>query len=283
MAQFPTYVGAIDAWRPRQPVYQALDWSAETGTSIEAIAGAKFVYTVPNYSNPTGVLVPTAARQALLEKVMKAGTWLVEDDPYLPLQYDGEAGPSMLALHGRILEADGPYDGPVIYLGTLSKSIVPGLRVGWTIASSDDDPGAGSRQAIVRHQQLDADAGDRARASRGWPRGGSRAVDRADTTGSAATRSAPPQHAELSEWFEWDTPPGGMFVWMRARWPAIDTDSLYRFALAEKVAFVPGSVFDPAARLRSAMRVNFTRNRPDVLQEGVAAACRRDETIPDVE
>ena len=95
--------------------------------------------------------------------------------------------------------------------------------------------------------------------------------ERRDALCAAAT-------AELSEWFEWDTPPGGMFVWMRARWPAIDTDSLYGFALAEKVAFVPGSVFDPAARLRSAMRVNFTRNRPEVLQEGVrrlAAATKR--------
>ena len=61
-----------------------------------------------------------------------------------------------------------------------------------------------------------------------------------------------------------------MFVWMRRRDPRIDTDVLYRYALENKVAFVPGSVFDPAAELRSAMRVNFTRSAPEVLQEGVA-------------
>jgi 2-aminoadipate transaminase len=276
VAQFPTYVGALDAWRPRQPVYQPLDWSVETGTSIEAIAGAKFVYTVPNYSNPTGVLVPIAARQALLEKVMKAGTWLIEDDPYLPLQYDGETGPSLLALHGRIRE-HGPYDGPVIYLGTLSKSIVPGLRVGWTIASRDMIQAmvlakqSSDLSSSMLTQAIALELLESGREEAHVPSIVQHYRERRDALCTAAT-------AELSEWFEWDTPPGGMFVWMRARRPAIDTDSLYGFALAEKVAFVPGSVFDPAARLRSAMRVNFTRNRPEVLQEGVrrlAAATKR--------
>ena len=60
-----------------------------------------------------------------------------------------------------------------------------------------------------------------------------------------------------------------MFVWMEAKDRRIDTDALYRFALAEKVAFVPSSVFDPAGALRSAMRVNFSRNPPEVLREGL--------------
>jgi 2-aminoadipate transaminase len=77
----------------------------------------------------------------------------------------------------------------------------------------------------------------------------------------------------LSEWFEWDIPPGGMFVWMRARTdagsPAIDTNGLYGFALEEKVAFVPSSVFDCDNRLNTAMRLNFTRSSPEVIAEGV--------------
>ena len=73
----------------------------------------------------------------------------------------------------------------------------------------------------------------------------------------------------LGDWFEWDVPPGGMFVWMRAKHPDMDTNELYRHALAENVAFVPSSVFDPEGSLRSAMRVNFTRNPPEILTEGV--------------
>lgn len=268
VAQFPTYVGALDAWRPRLPVYEALDWSTDSGTGIDMLRSAKFIYTVPNYSNPTGALVPTAARQVLLDKALEAGTWLVEDDPYLPLQYDGAAGPSILSLHGR-MEPDGAYDGPVIYLGTLSKSIVPGLRVGWTIASapmiqalalakqSSDIASSMLTQAIAL-ELLEA-----GREETHVPAIVGHYRERRDALCAAAS-------AELGEWFEWETPPGGMFVWMRKRHPAIDTDALYRFALEEKVAFVPGSVFDPAAQLRSAMRVNFTRNAPAVLEEGVA-------------
>ena len=73
----------------------------------------------------------------------------------------------------------------------------------------------------------------------------------------------------LSGWFEWDVPPGGMFVWMRSRGNAIDTDELYRFAMEEKVAFVPSSVFDFTGKDRHAMRVNFTRSSPEAIREGV--------------
>ncbi|MGE0006282.1 MAG: PLP-dependent aminotransferase family protein [Parvibaculaceae bacterium] len=268
VAQFPTYVGALDAWRPRLPSYQPLDWAAEGATTVDVLRRAKFVYTVPNYSNPTGALVPEAARQALLEKAMAAGTWLVEDDPYRALQLDGATGPGLLELHGR-LEKGRPYRGPVVYLGTLSKSIAPGLRVGWTVAApeliralvlakqSSDLASPMLTQAIAL-ELLEADfelthVPDIVRHYR----------QRRDALCAAAA-------AELGAWFEWETPPGGMFVWMRRRDPAIDTDALYDFALAEKVAFVPGSVFDPAGRLRSALRLNFTRSAPAVLEEGVA-------------
>lgn len=276
VTQFPTYVGALDAWRPRLPVHRPLDWRPDGATTVEALREAKFAYAVPNYSNPTGVLVPAEARRALLRKVVAAGTWLIEDDPYLPLQFDGPAGPSLLELHGR-LEPDGPYRGPVVYLGTLSKSLVPGLRVGWVVATpemiealvlakqSTDLSGSMLTQAIAL-ELLES-----GREAAHVPEIVRRYRERRDALCDAA-------QAELSEWFEWERPPGGMFVWMRSRGDAIDTDRLYAMALEAKVAFVPGSVFDPAARLRSAMRVNFTRNPPERLREGIArlaAATRR--------
>ena len=92
VAQAPTYLGALDAWRPRRPSYEALDWS---DPDAALMAKAKFVYSVPNYSNPTGVLVPESQRVALLDAVAKAGTWLVEDDPYLTMQLDGPPPPSI--------------------------------------------------------------------------------------------------------------------------------------------------------------------------------------------
>lgn len=272
VAQFPTYLGALDAWRPRRPVYETLVWDDGGSAFDAALARAKFVYAVPNYSNPTGALVSQAERQALLDKVVAAGTWLVEDDPYLPLQLDGPCGPSLLALQGAG-RTGAAYDGPVIYLGTLSKSLVPGLRVGWIVAEagmiatlalakqSTDISSSMLTQAIAL--ELIESGFEAAHVPRILP------VYRERRDALCAALS---EH--LSDWFAWEVPPGGMFVWLRARLPQIDTDALYADAMAEKVAFVPSSVFDPEAGLTSAMRLNFTRSTPDQLREGVVRLAR---------
>jgi 2-aminoadipate transaminase len=267
VAQFPTYLGALDAWRPRQPRYAKLDWTRAGADVPETLARAKFVYAVPNYSNPTGVLVPQHARRALLERVVAAGTWLVEDDPYLPLQLEGAAGPSILA-HDRAARNAEAYDGPVLYLGTLSKSLVPGLRVGWIVAepkiiqmltlakqSTDLSSSMFAQSVALALIESTAEAEQITRTVAEYRR-------RRDALCAAAAGS-------LGAWFEWEVPPGGMFVWMRATHPGIDTNALYAHALAENVAFVPSSVFDPSGELRTAMRLNFTRNPPDILAEGV--------------
>ncbi len=272
VVQFPTYLGALDAWRPRQPRYEKLDWTVPRRGVETTLSQAKFVYTVPNYSNPTGVLVPHTQRTQLLERVLQANTWLVEDDPYYPLQLDGPTGPSIFAFDAaRNLHS--PYKGPVIYLGTLSKSIVPGLRVGWVIAEenmirmlaltkmSTDLSGCMFTQAVAL-ELLET----------GFDRWHSEKIvahyrQRRDVLCAEASK-------HLAEWFDWDTPPGGMFVWMRAKDRRVDTNELYRFALEEKVAFVPSSVFDYTGELRCAMRVNFTRSSPDLLADGVRRLAR---------
>ena len=265
VAQFPTYLGALDAWRTRAPRYAPLDWSVER--TAMPLGAAKFVYAVPNYSNPTGVLVLQAQRAVLLTRVLAAGTWLLEDDPYLPLQLDGAAGPSILAADAAS-RGGSAYDGPVIYLGTLSKSLAPGLRVGWAVAAPE----------IIRMLTLAKQCSDI--ASSNFSQAVALALLESDFEAAHVPRivalyrerrdalcAAAAEH--LGEGFEWEVPPGGMFVWMRSKNGAIDTDELYQDALAENVAFVPSSVFDPAGELRTAMRVNFTRNPPDVLVEGV--------------
>ncbi len=271
VVQFPTYLGALDAWRPREATYEKLTWELERPGFDEALRRTKFVYAVPNYSNPTGALVAQADRLRLLEKVMAAATWLIEDDPYLPLQLDGRPGPSMLALHAA-MTSSGAYEGPVIYLSTLSKSVVPGLRVGWVVAE------ASLVQALtVAKQSADLSGSMFTHAvALEFIESGFEALhvpkllqvyrERRDALLGAASE-------HLSQWFEWESPPGGMFVWMRARpsvdAPPVDTSKLYSFALEEKVAFVPSSVFDFEGKLTTAMRLNFTRSSPEVIVEGV--------------
>ncbi|MBA4099810.1 MAG: PLP-dependent aminotransferase family protein [Rhodospirillum sp.] len=267
VAQFPTYLGALDAWRTRRPSYRKLDWNLDDPDFLLSLRKAKFVYTVPNYSNPTGALVPQNVRGGLLSRVIEANTWLVEDDPYLPLQLTGAAGPSILAADAAT-RSEGAYDGPVIYLGTLSKSVAPGLRVGWVVAEpkiiqllalakqcSDLSSSMFSQAVALEFLESGAEAEI-------IPRTVACYRERRDALCAAA-------QALLSEWFEWEVPPGGMFLWAKGRSPAFDTNQLYSFALREKVAFVPSSVFDPDGALINAMRINFTRNTPDRLEEGV--------------
>lgn len=273
VAQAPTYLGALDAWRPRAPSYRPLDWTLTDPDFDATLARAKFVYSVPNYSNPTGVLVSQERRIALLDKVLEAGTWLVEDDPYLSIQLDGSPGPSILSHSVARSTRPGPYDGPVIYLGTVSKSLVPGLRVGWVIAEAgmiqnlaltkmaSDLSGSLLTQAIALELM-----------EREFDHQHSRSIvpvyrERRD----ALLREA---NARLADWFEWEVPVGGMFVWMRSKGDAIDTDALYKFAVEEKVAYVPSSVFDFTGENRFAMRVNFTRSSPEVIAEGVRRLAR---------
>ncbi|MBL9034421.1 MAG: PLP-dependent aminotransferase family protein [Rhodospirillaceae bacterium] len=267
VAQFPTYLGALDAWRTRQPAYRKLTWDLDDPDLLAAMRKAKFVYCVPNYSNPTGALVPQNARGGLLSRAVEAGTWLVEDDPYLPLQLDGAAGASILAADAAT-RRHGTYDGPVVYLGTLSKSVAPGLRVGWIVAEpkliqllalakqcSDLSSSMFSQAVALEYLESGAEAELTARTIACYR-------ERRDALCAAA-------QAHLGEWFEWEVPPGGMFLWARAKSRDFDTNALYSFALQEKVAFVPSSVFDPDGALTSAMRLNFTRNAPDRLAEGV--------------
>ena len=272
VAQFPTYLGALDAWRPRMPRYEHLSWGPDRQNPGASLRTAKFVYAVPNFSNPTGVLVPQHQRAALLEHVTHSGTWLVEDDPYLVLQLDGHAPAGLLTLDVAA-RGQGPYDGSVVYLGTLSKSIAPGLRVGWAVAAPEmirmltlakqcSDLSSSMFAQAVALELLEAHVEDTH-----VPLILACYRERRDALFELAV-------AELGEWFEMERPSGGMFLWLRARDPRLDTDALYRRALHEGVAFVPSSVFDPDGALSTAMRLNFTRNGPEPMAEGVRRLAR---------
>ncbi len=264
-AQSPAYLGALDAWRPHYPAYRPMLLEADGFDPLAALDGAQFGYTVPNFSNPTGRLVGVEDRRALVAAAEATGTWLVEDDPYGALYYDGAPLPRMLTLSGR---GDTAYDGPVVYLGTLSKELAPGFRIGWVVAAPD------MIGALVRakqgsdmctsglSQRIAHDAFATGLPERILPDILALYRARRDALCAAMAR-------HLGGLFDWDVPTGGMFVWARARDPALDTDLLLREALARGVCVTPSSVFDPQGRNRRAIRINFTLNAPEKLDEGV--------------
>ena len=266
-AQVPTYLGALDAWRPRSPTYRHLALDDRGFDPVAALAGAQFAYAVPNFSNPTGRLVGVPMRQALVEAAHDAGTWLVEDDPYGGLHYEGAPLPRMLELSASGSGGQG-YDGPVVHMGTLSKEIAPGLRIGWVVAAP------AMVEALARAKQGSdmCTSGLTQRIALAALEGG--LVERlrpvlVDLYRERRDALCAALEEHLSEWLAFEKPVGGMFVWAVARDPAFDTDRLLPAALEAKVCVAPSSVFDPSGANRRAIRLNFTLNPPDRLAEGV--------------
>src|SRR5262249_31608285 len=126
----PSYVGAISAFSAYEPRFLQfpLDDDGMVVSSLEAAltggARPKFLYTVPNFSNPAGVTMSLARREHLVEVCRRFGVPIVEDNPYGMLRFDGQSVPALRSLD----------PGNVIYLGTVSKVFAPGIRVGWALA-----------------------------------------------------------------------------------------------------------------------------------------------------
>jgi len=265
--QSPTYLGALDAWRPRSPSFRNLMLDDADLDPCPILAGTQFAYTVPNFSNPTGRLVGLPMRQALVDAAHSTGTWLVEDDPYGSLYYDGAPLSRLIELSAQ-KDSARPYAGPVVYMGTLSKEIAPGLRIGWTIAAAE------MIEALTRAKQgsdmctsgvtqrIALAALDAGLIESIHPTIIATYRERRDALCNALS-------THLAKWFDWTQPAGGMFVWAVAKDPAFNTDRLLQHAMAERVCFAPSSVFDSSGAYRRAIRLNFTLNAPQRLAEGV--------------
>jgi len=265
--QFPTYLGALDAWRPRQPRIRNVAFDSADFDAVAALKGVKFAYSVPNFSNPTGKQVTEPVRHALVDAALASGTWLIEDDPYGTLNFDGQNPPRLINLASNNNAAE-QYNGPIVYLGTVSKQIAPGLRIGWVIASTE------MIEALTLAKQGSdmCTSGLTQRVALHALRNGliesiqSRAVDlyreRRDVMCKALS-------THLSEWYEWDVPIGGMFVWAHARNPQLNTNELLKHAMQNAVCVSPSSVFDATGTHQQALRLNFTLNPPEKIIEGV--------------
>ncbi len=263
-AQSPAYLGALDAWLPRNPAYRPMRLDANDLDIPGAMGGAKFTYTVPNFSNPSGRLVDLDQRRALITAAEDTGTWLVEDDPYGALYYDGDPLPRLLDLAA----SGDPYDGPVIYLGTLSKELAPGLRIGWVIAAPEmiramTTAKQGSDMFTSGLcQRVAQDALETGLPERILP-------DILALYGARRDALCAAMADYLSTLYDWEVPSGGMFVWATARDARLNTDSLMKRGLDHGVCISPSSVFDPEGQDRRSIRLNFTLNPPEKLAEGV--------------
>jgi 2-aminoadipate transaminase len=219
----------------------------------------KFIYSVPSFQNPAGVTLSLERRRRLVDLARSREILLVEDNPYGLLRYEGEPEPPLYQLDG------GDY---VIYVGTLSKILSPGIRIGWAVA-----PPPVMEKIALGKQATDLCTSTLAQyfALEYFGEGRWRAyVDslceiyrsRRDAMLEALERHFPPQAT-------WTRPRGGLFVW--ATLPGyIDTSDLLAKALRENVAFVPGAAaYVDGRRGANSMRLNYSGSTEDEIREGV--------------
>lgn len=219
-----------------------------------------FAYLIPTFQNPSGVRYSPANRAAVAALLDEFGVTLVEDEPYRELCYDGEPAQPLCARLQR---------SAWIYTGSLSKTLLPGLRVGYLIASPELlKPLRALKQAADLHtcrvsqwQVLQWLGTERYRRHLDEVRDFYR--ERRDSFAVALGR-------HFRDIADWQVPQGGLFFWLRLKTP-VDTRTLLDQALAEHVAFMPGEPFfaDPEQH-RGLLRLNFSHVVPERLDTGLA-------------
>jgi 2-aminoadipate transaminase len=261
----PTYLGALQAFAPYEPIFRSLA-SDGHGPLPEAIAslphdapGTRFAYVLPNFQNPTGRVIPEARRLAVIAAAQAAGVPLVEDNPYGDLWFD-EAPPAPLAAR---------WPEGVIYLGSFSKVLAPGLRLGYVVAPPELYPKLlQAKQAADLHTP-----GFNQRVVYEVIKGGF--LDHHVPTIRArykaqrdAMATALDQHLPAGS--EWAAPQGGMFFWVRLP-EGCHALALLEQAVAAGVAYVPGEAFYAHSPDIRTMRLSFVTLAPDDIRTAVAA------------
>jgi 2-aminoadipate transaminase len=259
----PTYLGALTALNPFEPEYIqiATDGDGLIPESLEANLRknpVKFVYLNPTFQNPTGRTLTLPRRQAVAEILRKTGTLLVEDDPYSDLRYRGNALPPIKSLA----------PDHVVYVGSLSKVLAPGLRIGYAVA-----PGPIRRWMVLAKQGIDLHTStfNQALAAE-YLFGGY--LDK--HLPEIIRLYKPKQEAmlySLSKHFppgyRWSKPEGGMFIWVEGP-EGMDMEKIYARALEKGVAFVPGKFFFARkGEGNETMRLNFTMSDGPALDSAV--------------
>ncbi|MBE7940538.1 MULTISPECIES: PLP-dependent aminotransferase family protein [Ramlibacter] len=263
LVETPTYLGALQAFAPMEPVVEGVagDASGPDMDDLRARApGARFFYVLPNFQNPSGRTLGEAQREALVETAAATGLPLLEDNPYGELWFD-QPPPAPLAAR---------LPGGCLYLGSFSKVLAPGLRLGWVVAPPALFPKLlQAKQAADLHtpgfnQRLVSEVMKNGFLDRHVP--GIRALYRRQRDAMLAALEREMQGLGV----HWNRPEGGMFLW--ARLPAgMDAAQLLPRAVARGVAFVPGAAFYAGEADARTLRLSFVTASADEIDRGIAA------------
>ncbi len=260
----PTYLGALQAFTPYEPEFVAVDCDEQgpLPQALAAAAGARFLYVLPNFQNPSGRSMGAARRAEVVQAAARAKLPLVEDNPYGELWFDAPPPPPLAATAGE----------GAIYLGSFSKVLAPGLRLGYVVAppallpkllqakqAADlHTPGFNQRVAheVIRNGFLDTHL----------PKVRARYKAQRD-----AMRDALDKH--LPAGCRFNVPAGGMFFWVELP-ETLDATALLPQAVDAGMAYVPGAPFYCDTPRANTLRLSFVTVPPPQIEQGVAALGR---------
>ncbi len=272
MVGWPTYLGALGAFNACEPRYIPLDpWSntapEDLRAEAEAAGGAvKMAYLSPDFATPTGETLDAEGRVRLLDRAEALGIAVIEDAAYQALRYDGDPVPPILATD--IARSGGIENTRTIYCGSFSKTLAPGLRVGWVCAASPViERLVLIKQAADLHSPtLNQIATERvARGMFDDHVAGLRRV-----YGARRDRMLAALSREMPEGVTWARPEGGMFVWVTLPEGTDSAQLLERAVREARVAFVPGGAFFPDGSGRNTLRLSFSCADDARIDEGIA-------------
>lgn len=264
ICESPTYVGAIGAFNPYLPKYVEVPMD-EKGMIMEELEKAlienpkaKFIYTIPDFQNPTGVTMSGERRKKLVELAGKYGILVIEDSPYGDVRFEGEKLPPIKY-----------YDkeGIVVYLGTFSKTFCPGLRVGWVAAEPDI-----IRKYVLIKQGADLQVNSLAQRevitfAKMYDFDGhvNKIIDSYKSRRDAMLDA---MEKEFPTNIKFTHPKGGLFTWVELP-KHIKAMDVFEKAIEAKVAFVPGDSFFPNGGDKNHFRLNYATMNEEKIIEGI--------------
>ncbi len=274
LVEAPSYLGALQAFAAYEPRYDTLRPElgnrspasyAEAASPSGAATRVKFAYVVPDFANPTGATMSLAARGRLLDLAAELDIAVLEDSAYQALRFEGEALPCLQALD--VARAGSLDASRVAYLGTFSKTVAPGLRIGWICAS----------RAIIQRLVLVTQASELnvsvinqmvmhrlVRTQHDALIAAARTVYRAKRDAMLAALAA-----YMPEGVQWTVPEGGLFVWLTLP-EAVSGYALLARAVPEaKVAFVPGGAFFHDGSGANTIRLSYSMPGLADITEGI--------------
>jgi 2-aminoadipate transaminase len=265
LVETPTYLGALQAFTPYEPNIVAVD-SDHEGPRPEALAaaaaGARFAYLLPNFQNPTGHVYTEARRTAVVAAAQTKGLPLLEDNPYGDLWYDAPPPPSLASR----------WPEGVLYLGSFSKVLAPGLRLGYIVAPPALFPKLlQAKQAADLHtpifnQRIVHEVIRNGMLDQHVPKIRARYKAQRDAMEASLERHL----AGLASWIR---PVGGMFFWLDLP-EELDAVALLPQAVEAGMAYVPGAAFYAGTPRRNTLRLSFVTVSPEKIEQGVAALAR---------